>query len=142
MKYLAIVLAAVLTMCATSIIAEERYLCEEVSAGGVQYNTTSQQWVGTSFIVNGKYIISEPAPELWFGKNSFVVTKIGDEIPSWYCKQPFNTDGYLNCQRDLGDFTLNKNTLRFMRFYNFGYLNGIDDNDNTPAVVIGVCSPF
>jgi len=141
MKYLPIVLTAVLTMFATSIIAEERYLCETTTAGGIGYETTTEEWVGQRFIANAKYIISEPNPEHTWEKSAFVITEVGDNFPSGFCAEPFNSGGYLSCDM-IGDFLFNKNTLRFISVYMHGYLDGVENNDNNPHVAIGVCSPF
>ncbi len=43
-----------------------------------------------------------------------------------------------------GLFTLrmNKETLRFLYSYFYGYTDGVDNNANTPALAIGKCTPL
>ncbi len=45
------------------------------------------------------------------------------------------------CEK-FGWLIFNKETLRFADYYAFGYTDGVDNNDNTPAVTVGKCTRF
>jgi hypothetical protein len=142
MKNITIALTAALTLLATPVSSEERYLCETVTSGGVRYDTTSKEWVGTRFKTTKSLIISKPTDGGPYEGRAFVVTKLGTSYASGSCAKPFDSEGNLKCGMLFGELLFNKNTMRFLSTYMFGYLDGIDNNDNTPAISIGVCSPF
>ena len=141
MKNCIIALTAALTLLVTSISAEERYLCEEEAVGGLRYDTTTTKWRGVNFNANDKYIISKPITGGMWEHRPFVITEVGESFPSGWCPLPFNENGYLSCEM-YGEFIFNKDTMRFLNFYEFGYLDGIDDNNDNPSVAAGKCSPF
>ena len=57
------------------------------------------------------------------------------------CDEP-NKVGSFRCEIFFGEFLVNLKTKRFLKSYLFGYIDGNDNNNNTPAVTIGKCSPL
>jgi len=53
-----------------------------------------------------------------------------------------NEYGIFRCNMILGEFIFNSKSKRFIKTYTAGYLSGQDNNDNTPYVMIGTCSPL
>ena len=48
--------------------------------------------------------------------------------------------GYFRCTAGLIDYVFNVNTGRFLQSYLAGYVDGEDNNDNTPYVAAGTCT--
>lgn len=46
----------------------------------------------------------------------------------------------MSCTTILEEFRINVKTLRMMKVYAIGFIDGQDNNDNTPAIMVGTCS--
>jgi len=121
-----------ITMCSVTS-AQDAYLCIPKSATGYSYIQVTNSWEMTSFSVgNDKYLLKNKSKSWnWdrFGEsNSFSTCKeIGSQI---------------SCARLGGDVIFDKKTLRYLRTYIAGYVDGVNNNNNTPLIEIGTCSPL
>lgn len=116
------------------------FLCSPVANGGIYYNEQSKKWSGTSFSTSTELFTIQGNYQ---GNGSderypFQIIKMGEKYPSGYCEQGFSDAGWLLCQ-SFGPFYFSRETMRYMSFYNFGYLDGVDNNDNTPVLEVGEC---
>jgi hypothetical protein len=58
------------------------------------------------------------------------------------CDADFDADGALQCHGP-EEFRMNRNSLRFVYVYPYGYWNhGSENGGDTPYVAIGKCSPM
>ena len=48
----------------------------------------------------------------------------------------------INCNLFLGEVIFDKKTLRYLKTYLPGYVDGVESNANTPNIMIGKCSPL
>ncbi len=111
--------------------AQEIYLCVSEATGGVSFDRNSQKWQGTALRNNNKILINK--------KNNKWTMKGFDSSLENECTQP-NEYGVMSCNKILGEFNFNIKTRRYISTYVAGYIDGSNNNDNTPAVEIGVCS--
>jgi hypothetical protein len=119
-------------------LGNESYICVADSATGFAFNKTSKKWKSTFFTTENKYIISKSKK----AKYQWSVKEVGESYIYSSCKNDFNSGGYIFCIGIGNTFTMNKNTFRFIMTYRLGYLDGIDNDDNTPHIEIGKCSPI
>lgn len=141
------------------------YLCTDTTAGGVVYREKQKKWVGTNFTsfsgsknhlfnikFKGRYI--RAATKV---KGSVYTVSITDTGSSFdqkclsFFQDSFSmsndsfsiNDGStfsIQCHTAFGHFLINLRTLRYMNFYSWGYVDGADNNKNTPSVTIGECA--
>ena len=112
--------------------AQEGYLCISEAAGGVSFEKNSQKWRGTAFKTDNKKILINKKNNKWMMK----------EFDSQFesdCTSP-NEYGYMFCDKILGEFKFNIKNRRYISTYIAGYIDGLNNNDNTPSIEIGVCS--
>ncbi|MEY5028045.1 MAG: hypothetical protein RLZ63_360 [Pseudomonadota bacterium] len=120
---------------ASSVVnAQTAYLCIPDGASGISWNKSSKRWEQTKFNVQNVKLLLKKTNSGWewsdFG-----------ESYSQKCGE-INNVGFLNCDIIGGQLKFNKNTLRFMTTYLFGYVDGYDTNDDTPSIRFGKCSPL
>lgn len=134
------------------------YYCTVKFAGGISYNNSLQQWHGDTFQPEGNFVMKLGFRETRkvFGSDSDVydvaITKEGASGPS-YCvidteppatPEPPAIDelGGLSCTvlRGTYEYKFNFNNHRFIKIYTYGYTDGVDNNDNTPAISGGLCT--
>lgn len=130
------------------------YFCTSEAAGGISYNSPAKQWEGTVFKPTVKFILKmqyqgTKTDELNVQYDLYRV-KIADygqnfSLPCvqlnhdgdivWYSKE-----GMLVCTTFANDLRFNPVNLRFLEFYQYGFLDGKDNNDDTPAISGGTCT--
>ena len=128
------ILVSITLLAPCAAISQTNYICIPSKAGGFYYNNATREWSHAQFAIGDeKYILKN------IGK-SWQWTRFGD---SWGppCGD-FDQNGYLQCQVLGGTLRMNKNNLRYLLTYEFGYLDGKDNNENTPSIKIGKCSPL
>ena len=126
----------------TTATATETFVCIGDIATGFAFDATSRQWEKASFKSNTKYVITKSSST----ETVWEVKQVGKNIPTALCDQDFNDTGGLTC-RGFEEFRMNKNNLRFVRAYLFGYwtdnamnrLTGerFAESENTPVIEIG-----
>ena len=112
--------------------SQTSYLCIADESTGFFYDTKLNSWASTKFTPQ-KYLLTKK-------DNGWEWKDFGSKS-GWVCGE-FNQYGIFNCSLMVGHVRFNKNNLRFLRTYIFGYVDGENNNDNTPNVTIGKCSPL
>jgi hypothetical protein len=134
------------------------YLCIPDAAGGVYFDEASKRWQGAIFNVEDKKLVVSikvlglKEYKILFSTLSEMVldyevkvSVIGRE--GLYCNTPngeplaIYESGIFQCGL-LYKYRFDLNKLRYVEFYTAGFVDGIDNNDNTPAVTVGRCSKF
>lgn len=112
--------------------AQEGYLCVSEAAGGVSYDSSTKKWRGTVFRNDEeKFLIIKK-------ENKWAMKEFGKSFES-ECTQP-NEFGVMSCNKILGDFNFSTKTRRYLSTYIAGYIDGSNNNENTPNIQIGICS--
>jgi hypothetical protein len=126
-----LVLAIFIPLCAYS---QSSYLCIADATTGFRYDNNSKEWVKTSFkTADEKYILKKNQEGWeWLEFGSKTGMQCGE----------INEYGWLHCTLWVGSLKFNKNNLRYLRTYDAGYVDGKNNNDNTPVISIGKCSPL
>jgi hypothetical protein len=139
--------------------AEQTYFCIAEMAGGLSYSTTEKRWRGATFKANEKFVLKlklnrTRVQKDFLGKDetvgdySVTVTESGKNVsqPCYGKRAPHpkevTLDEYMivNCSHNLTDYRFNLKTNRFMGVYFIGYVDGADNNENTPAITGGTCT--
>jgi hypothetical protein len=115
-------------------IAQDSYLCISEASGGVAYNSNQNKWEGTKFKTENEKIILIKKNSQWKLK------EFGHSFEN-DCSE-MSEYGILRCQISFGEFIFNSKTKRYLESYILGYIDGKDNNKNTPSVTIGKCSPL
>ena len=122
----------------------ESYLCIADLATGFTFDEKTREWRQAKFKADKKYIISKNKD----GGNAWMVKEMGKKFPNAWCGAGFNDVGWLYCGEKQADFRMNKENLRFLAFYPFGYwttgTKGFDkpvrEGEDTPFIEIGKCT--
>lgn len=116
------------------VSAQTAYLCMPNGASGISWNASTKKWGHANFNVkNIKYLLKKTdAGWEWstFGKS--FSQKCGE----------ISASGILDCAIIGGQLRFNKQNLRYLNTYIYGYIDGGDNNDNTPGIEFGECSPL
>lgn len=155
MNRLQVTLAIACSICACLVgaaPAPTTYLCVGEQATGFSMDQRSHKWKADAFRPR-EYVIKLPvkgdgAPS---GASTAVlaVYEIGNSDPfdaTAFCDKDFNDEGFLFCQGLGDDFKFNRQTLRFLRSFPFGYIDPPKNSfwgpegSATPFLEIGTCS--
>ena len=112
--------------------AQNSYLCISDKSTGFTFNSNSKSWTQTTFN-DTKYLLTK-------SNNGWEWKDFGSTF-GWECGA-FTDAGLINCSNYSGSVLFNKTNLRFLKTYILGYVDGTDNQNNTPAIVIGKCSPL
>jgi hypothetical protein len=128
------IIGAILLSAATVAVAQDAYLCVPSKITGFSYNSSTKLWEQTSFRIGDEKKLLKKVGNQWewrsFGK------QFGQK-----CGQ-MSDYGWINCDLIFGTMRFNKNELRYLETYTAGYIDGKNNDDNTPAITIGTCSPL
>lgn len=133
-KYQALLFLAASGWLPTPTMAQDSYLCISEAMGGVAYDSSTRKWEGTKFKNSNEKIILIKKNGVWKLKN------FGSTFEKDCGKM--NEFGTFRCNILFGEFLFNSKTKRFLKSFVAGYVDGEDNNDNTPAVMAGTCSPL
>ena len=115
----------------------DQYLCTADLVTGFSWNEKDRKWESTNFNVeNENYLVSSIEPN---AGGHYVVKKLGDRKIIATCENGFDANGLLYC-KDFLVFRMNREARRYLLVYPAGYVEGYDNNDDTPFVEIGKCS--
>ena len=132
-KYILVALGLVTSFASLA----EQYLCTADLVTGFSWNEKDGRWNSTNFNVeNENYLVSSIEPSTG---GHYVIKKLGDRKIIATCESGFDASGLLSC-RDFVVFRMNREAGRYLLVYPSGYVEGYDNNDNTPFVEIGKCS--
>ena len=143
MKALLIGLIIIAGYASSSSLAADTYLCVVDAMTGFSIDKNTNRWRTTNFTAEKKVLFTRSKS----GKVAWEVTEVGSSLPDAVCEKDFNEGGNLFCS-GLGEYKLNKQQLRFLYVYPFGYWDVDNKSDlfkegrNTPAMGIGKCSPL
>ncbi len=121
----------------------DSYFCVADMATGFSFDKTTKTWKQANFDVSdNKYLFARSKDENY----KWDVTKIGDKVPTSFCKNDLGgTELLLRCL-GIMDFYFSAKRLRFQVVYTYGYvipdLLGSKEGDNAPFITIGKCSPL
>lgn len=133
------VLIVFLAVASSPLHAEERYMCVPDHAAGFSFDQSSSTWKSVNLRAeNERYIISGET----LSESALSIVSAGANYEECHSNKGFGStnEAYFECV--FGEFIFNKNTGRFLRTFTAGYIDGLDNNQNTPAILIGRCSPF
>lgn len=131
MKKWLMILTMLMPFCSYS---QSSYLCIATATTGFSYNNSSKEWLSTSFKTSDDKYILKKNREGW--EWSLFGSKSGMQ-----CGE-INEYGWLVCSLWFGSLQFNKNNLRYLRTYDAGYVDGKNNNENTPLISIGKCTPL
>jgi hypothetical protein len=131
------------------------YFCQGDAMAGVSYSEAAKRWQGTVFAAGSKVImkvmttaqlVSETDESLSRVDYIVMVNDLGSKV-DWPCRVMDVTDrsgvykdGSFRCATPFNVYNLNFENLRYTDVYLPGYVDGQDNNRNTPSVTAGICS--
>lgn len=140
------------------------YFCTRQMAAGLAYNATLQKWEGVQLSAEGSFsrfilrmkFLKERVHRNILDEEEDVndyevsITEAGTNSP-FPCRGAgtgFSTkiitvvgdNGDVECSARTYSFTFNIESNRFISVFLHGYVDGIDDNENTPMVSGGTCT--
>jgi hypothetical protein len=141
------------------------YFCTSEAVGGVHFDEVINKWTSTNFEPSAQHIV-KIEPQSLFKDNIFdemrtvytiSISAHGKESTSNaysdYCytrnddlrkanpQWNFIYDlGGFNCMVVGGEWSMSLKSMRYLNTYTWGYVDGVDNNDNTPTVEIGKCT--
>lgn len=137
---------------------EGAYFCVEEFAGGVAYQEGSKRWEGSTFRVEGKFVLRAKFVKTWLYKGGLSEENITDykmTITEFGtnrvrdCERvgagerdlvSANEKGFFVCRSILTEYRVNLTTNRFLAIYAIGYVDGDDKGSDTPAITGGTCT--
>lgn len=114
--------------------AQNSYLCIPSKSTGFSFDNNKNSWVVSTFITTESKRILIKSNSKWEWR------RFGDK---W--GEPcgdISEAGWLTCNGFFGTVRFNKNNLRYVETYTFGYTDGKNNNENTPSISIGTCTPL
>lgn len=139
---------------------DANYICTGLSAGGIAYNSTQKSWHGTIFreqndifVIQMKHLGTDH--QTAYG-NDVVSDRFNVAIKRQSQKYPdpcvgkrgdlknpavtvLEPNGYISCTTIGWEYLFNPQIGRFTRTYPWGYVDGLDNGDNTPSITAGTC---
>jgi hypothetical protein len=135
------------------------YFCTVEFVGGIAFNQTLKRWDSAKFrperkfVLKLKYLTTRTQKDL-FGKDETVtdfnvtLTEAGSNSPlpclktgdDWSAIVPILQYDFVSCTSGLSEHSFNLKKNRFLASYMFGFIDGSDNNDNTPSVSGGTCT--
>ncbi len=116
-------------------LSQTSFLCIPTAITGFSYNASRNNWSPVTFNADDSKKILKKSSRGWewmdFGTSS-----------GMRCDSDFNEYGNLNCDLIFGSLKINKKTLRYILTYEVGFIDGVKNNNNTPSITIGTCTPI
>jgi hypothetical protein len=132
------------------------YFCTAEATGGIYFNKGSKRWEGTAFASNIKFVlrmkfirdaekettvVSEYVATITKSGESYEAPCLPEEpIPGDFHVDVYNGRNYFTCRDNPVSYQFNLNTNRFLRFYEWGYVDGKDTNNDEPSATGGRCT--
>jgi hypothetical protein len=128
-------------------LAQLHYECKADAAVGFAFDESARSWRSTNFQARGRYIIRQLISDEM--QNEFIIPKgstwgvFTDQFktPRFGCPEPKTSvyESGLHCGLRWDEFEFDPNPLRYQTNYLGGYVDGRDNNEDTPAIEIGRC---
>lgn len=139
---------------------DHTFFCTTDASGGISYNTPAKRWEGTRFKADGKFLLKMEYLQSHTDKGKYFETDISDYMVSitpagekhdqqcnyfyFYAHTENKSvpvmNGGFRCDAVLTDYVFDLDSNRFLSVYLQGYVDGKDNNENTPAVSAGTCT--
>ncbi|TIU80480.1 MAG: hypothetical protein E5W13_03095 [Mesorhizobium sp.] len=139
------------------------YLCVGSASGGIKFEAASKKWVPATFNVSdSKFVVAVRSGSI---KEIPVFGMRVQAMQYQISIRPFGSDGRgcgvssrmleldiepprlsifpsgrVQCSSSLEDYDFNFGDLRYLRVYPVGFIDGQDNDRNTPNIEIGTCS--
>jgi hypothetical protein len=138
-----------------------KWFCTEDAVAGVSYNEAYNKWESTHFrtgkrlLLNVSFLenVKHDLLQKMIGTYKVTLSPHGsDDKDTCYTQNPqlkntnpfanfiFDNSGWISCDLMGGELKVNLTNGRFLKSYTFGYTDGVDNNENTPGIAIGVCT--
>ena len=138
-----------------------KWFCTEDAVGGVSYNEGLDKWESTHFRTGARYVLAisflqnvkHDLYKRMMATYTVTLSRHGGDYkdtcytinPQLKATDPFanfisDSSGLIACDLMGGRLNVNLTNGRFLKSYTFGYTDGVDNNDNTPAISVGVCT--
>jgi hypothetical protein len=131
------------------------YRCTEEFSGGLAFDAANDRWRGNTFRVAEKFslqmtFMGSSVRKTTAGENRrvsefdvYIADATGRNPQPCFGGEgrPVGVEfGQLACKRGLYDYKFNLTTNRFLYSYTVGYLDGRNNNENTPHITGGTCT--
>lgn len=130
------------------------YICIDEFGGGLRYDETAKRWQSAKFNPTGRFVLSltmtnsRPAWEgsdLMEGVYDATVSEFGRTEPDvcYGGGEGGKVEMWgptLRCTAALESIVINLETMRFLSAYQVGFVEGEDNNNNTPWMMGGTCA--
>jgi hypothetical protein len=144
--------------CAKADEKEVSYFCTSEFAGGLAYNDVSKKWEGTTFRTRDRFVLKLRLVDSGvdqYGSSQFkysiylvTVTLAGTNDAGQCVKDGMGDprrirvweSGIVECEANVTFYKFNIRNNRFIAAYLHGYVDGADNNKNTPSVDGGTCT--
>lgn len=131
MKRLALLAISALLMATPAVAQQVVLTCW--ATGNVGFFFNGIRWAEQNFQISGLFYQLTRQSD---GKYTW--GKIGSTPTAW-CNAGPNETGFVFCD-GFETVKVNVFTKRFMVMYSFGFIDGVDANENNPSIKIGECS--
>ena len=141
-----VLFASAVMLAAPAAVADEaKMLCFELHDAGFN-KEHGGSWMGVGFKPVDRYILRPATPaerqgELGLGGRATHVLADAKTPDAVHACAPAASGKTLRCYDGVEDFRMNIETRRFTVFYMYGYVDGEDDDKDTPSVALGLCAP-
>lgn len=135
---------------------ESTYFCQEEFMGGIAFNGSAKEWEGAVFSTRRNFILkTKPAGLIGEGAQArsivtVTITREGGSIGvecldlsqevENMAKVSIQKNNIFRCTSSATEYHVNRANNRFLTVYAYGYVNGVDNNDDTPFVSGGKCT--
>jgi hypothetical protein len=133
---------------------DSSYFCAEDFVGGLSYDVSQKKWGTAKFRPEAKFVLRLKYIRSWIKDDenvddyNVIITHLGSTYNaecldfSQSQHEVVSDRKYTNlrCRANESDYIFNLKNSRFLSVYPVGYVEGEDNNDNTPHVSGGTCT--
>ncbi|MCK1459614.1 hypothetical protein IVB34_14755 [Bradyrhizobium sp. 2] len=138
---------------------DRTYYCTPEAVGGVRYDEQLKKWRSANFRPSGNFVlklqyVSSRKDRMFSGADEstvhefkVTVTEAGSskELPCTNMrdyKLPISVwpDGWVLCSASLSEYKFSPANNRYLAAYLVGFVDGTDNNEDTPSIAVGVCT--
>jgi len=141
-----LMIAVWLCSMASAALAQSKdaaYYCVSEAAGGLWYNEQTKKWEGHSFHAEQKFVLKIGLVRSWVRREyKVLITQSGQKgLPCFgFSNEETITKDRILCTTYVHDYRFDLQTNRFLAIYFHGYLDGNENNNNTPVIQGGTCT--
>lgn len=135
-------------------IQDASYFCTAEYSAGLAYDKASKRWVSSTFNPRQKFVLalkyagSRAVGDKKSDAFDVTVTDAGSNlaVPCFDWSDPSTSPavpirgGNLRCTGTIFEYIFNRDSNRFLSIYAVGYIDGKDNNEDTPAISGGTCT--